>query len=284
MIAAVSTTSIEAKTDSATAKSDLTWMTDYTTAIHRAKAQKKMMLITFCGSDTKSFDACLVPEALKDAKVQERLATLILVKLPNDARITLKGKDVKLLEHPTFSEMCGKAGIAMIDYRDPTAAYHGQVVSAFPVLHDKPYTKDQFLTILTLPAGTITQRTLIYAVRTHPEGPKSTEGAMSDYLSSEALASSAYQAKIHLQGHHNWESRFHRISGRLPSGLQATEVCAESWPGEGLLVAAIDCVHCWHYSSGHWRQVNAFHRLWGYDMRRGSNGIWYATGIFSQKR
>jgi hypothetical protein len=50
----------------------------------------------------------------------------------------------------------------------------------------------------------------------------------------------------------------------------------------GLVAAAIDCVHSWRQSSGHWSAVRSRHRFYGYDMKRGSNGIWYATGIFSE--
>lgn len=266
-------------------ESPLGWMNDYAMAMHRAKAEKRMLLIAFCGTETADFKAFLAPGVLDDAKVQKQLKSFLLLKLPNDVRVDLgKKENIELLKHSTFREMCGTSGIVMIDFRNEGAKYYGHVVSTFPVLRGKRYTKNKFLTILGLPAGTLTQRTLIYAVRIHPESPKSTDGDLSEYLTSEALAHSAHQARIRLQGHHNWESRFHRISRSLPSGLQATEVCAESWPNEGLLKAAIECVRCWHYSSGHWRQVNGFHRLWGYDMRRGSNRIWYATGIFSQKR
>ena len=33
--------------------------------------------------------------------------------------------------------------------------------------------------------------------------------------------------------------------------------------------------------SGHWDAVSSPHLLFGYDMKRGVNGIWYAAGIFA---
>jgi len=57
-------------------------------------------------------------------------------------------------------------------------------------------------------------------------------------------------------------------------------VCAESWPGQGLLRAALECVRCWRLSPGHWRAVSSRSDAYGYDIKRGSNGVWYATGIF----
>ena len=269
-------------TASASPVSQLDWMTDYATAMHRAKAEGQMLLIAFCGNDTEDFKACLAPDVLDDPEVQKQLESFLLLKLPNDVCVDLgKEKGVELLKHSTFREMCGTSGIAMIDFRNKGAKYYGHVVSTFPIMGGKPYTKSKFLTILGLPAGTLTQRTLIYAVRIHPESPKSTDGDLSEYLTSEALASSAYQAKIRLQGHHNWESRFHRISGRLPSGLQATEVwCRElaerrslesshrMRPDAGTIPPAIGARLTVSTVSGATTCAAV------------QNRIWYATGIF----
>jgi hypothetical protein len=41
-------------------------------------------------------------------------------------------------------------------------------------------------------------------------------------------------------------------------------------------------VASWRQSSGHWRAVSGGHAANGYDIRRGSNSNWYATGIFRE--
>ncbi len=105
---------------------------------------------------------------------------------------------------------------------------------------------------------------------------------MNATLVKEAESHSQHQARIRLQGHHQWNTRFHRINAKLPAGLTASEVCAESWAGENLVEAAVECVRCWRLSSGHWSAVRGRHRYYGYDMKRGENGVWYATGIFSR--
>jgi hypothetical protein len=196
----------------------------------------------------------------------------------------MDGKEVTLLELPSFAEMLVRQGMAIIDFANKDTRYYGSIVSTFPLYRGRPFSAQQISVMLDLPPGTLTQRTLIYAVRTHPDRPGSTSGKCCDNLTSEAKSHSKYQAKICKQGHHTWETRFHRIRSRLPSGMTATEVCAESWPGEGLLAAAIDCVNCWRQSSGHWRAVRECHPRYGYDMKRGRNGIWYATGIFGKRR
>jgi hypothetical protein len=145
------------------------------------------------------------------------------------------------------------------------------------------YTPEQLEVIANLPPGTPTQRALIYAIRIHPDAPASTNGTFDPMLAKEAESHSLHQARIQRQGHHNWDARFRRINAVLPAGLVACEVCAESWPGESLVEAAIECVRSWRTSSGHWRAVRTACPVYGYDMKRGSNGVWYATGIFGQK-
>lgn len=259
------------------------WLSDYSEATARAEAEGRMLLIYFRRQDGSGGCSQFEAETLSNPPILQGLNSYVCVRVADDAEVNIEGASTVLLRHRSFAEMVGLPGIAIVDFSDPAAPYFGQVVSTFPFLHGTAYTPSQMEVILDLPPGKLTQRTLIYAVRTHPDAPKSTSGKLDTYLLSEAESHSAYQAKIHLQGHHSWESRFHRINGRLPGGLLASEVCAESWPGQNLLEAAIDCVHCWRQSSGHWRSVKAAHPVFGYDIRRGSNGIWYATGIFGKR-
>ncbi len=121
---------------------------------------------------------------------------------------------------------------------------------------------------------------MIWAVRIHPESPASTAGSFNRALEDSAMEHSEYQARIGVQGHQGWESRFqHVVSAAHASG--ASEVVAESWPSQDLIDSCIDCVASWRQSPGHWEAVRGRHRLFGYDIRRGSNGIWYGTGIFA---
>jgi len=254
------------------------WLTDYAAAVELAKSEGKMLLVFFYNSDK----SCARFEAgtLADAKVRTKLQNVVCARLPLSTKVEVDGEEVRLLDRSRFKEMLGRPGIAILDYAHKDAKYYGCVVSTFPLTSKLFYTPRQMAVILDLPPGTLTQRTLIYAVRIHPEKPASTAGKPTPHLLSEAESHSNHQARICLQGHHGWETRFQHISARLPSGLSASEVCAESWPGENLVEAAIECVRCWRCSDGHWSAVRARHRVFGYDMKRGRNGTWYATGIF----
>ena len=260
------------------------WRSDYAEAHRVASARRKMLLVLFYSPSRKGIGRRYESQVLCDAAVRKKLADYVTVRLPLDARFHSESGETAILDDPAFAEMLGGEGIAILDFVHKDNEHYGCVVSTFPFLKNRPFTVDQTLAMLDLPPGTLTQRTLIYAVRTHPERPASTKGKLDAVLVSEAQSHSDHQAEIRLQGHHNWSTRFHRINARLPRGQLATEVCAESWPGENLLEAAIECVRCWRYSSGHWSAVRARHDRYGYDMKRGSNGIWYATGIFGGRQ
>ncbi len=257
------------------------WRSDYGQALRQAVAERKMLFIFFVDPAEKAaadrFLQNVVPRVVKQADLRR----YVWVRLPLEAEYAENGNKGRLLEHQAFEHMYGRQGVAIVDFTRPDAPYYGRVVSCFPFDRGKLLTDWALRIVLDLPPGTLTQRTMIYAVRVHPERPASTEGRLSPILMEEAQKHSRYQAQIQVQGHHNWDARFHRINARLGGGLTCQEVVAESWAGMELVKAARDCVHAWRQSSGHWSAVRRRHRLFGYDMWRGKNGVWYATGLFA---
>lgn len=263
----------------------LEWLADYGDAMRIAKAQQKMMCVWFHGAPRNPFDRSFETVSLPDPKVVTLLDRFVLVKLPTTATITVDGKPVRLLEHGAFKELQRGPGLALIDFAHRDTEHYGYVVTTLPFTPGKYYRfrPDHLPVALNLPAGTLTQRTLIFAVRIHPERPASTQGQIDPNLVNAAKSHSHYQARILVQGHHHWDARFPRLR-RLLFGLRPQEIVAESWPQEGLVDAAVDVVDSWHHSSGHWQAVYSNQNRFGYDMKKGSNGIWYATGLFGNNR
>lgn len=257
--------------------------TDYQEAMAEAAESRKMLFIYFYDPRMTAARKAFEDQTLSNTEIREKLNRYVVVKLPYNAQITVGGQPVRLLSHGSFSEMLGRPGVAVVDLVHTKASYYGHVVSTFPFTPGKYYRKEAMSIILDLPPGTLTQRTMIYAVRIHPEGPASTQGVFHNALAEEADSHANYQAAILNQGHHSWESRFHRINAKLPSGVVAQEVVAESWPNESLVEACVECVDSWRQSPGHWGAVRSRHPLFGYDIKRGRNGIWYATGIFGRR-
>jgi len=242
-----------------------------------------MMLIWFRAKAPGRIDKDVERAFEQDASVRHQARKFVLVKLVADATIRSGGKLVRLLEHPSFRAMHAHAGLAIIELTDKKRDTYGHLVSAFPFAPGKYYHfRSAYLpVILNLPPGTITERTMIWAVRTHPEHPPSTQGKTDPTLMAAACKHCRYQARIGLQGHHHWGARFQRLRRLLGWRYTPVEVVAESWPGEDLLDSCIDCVDSWHHSPGHWRQVDRRHARYAYDIQRGSNGIWYGTGLFA---
>lgn len=230
-------------------------------------------------------------------KVERRIASIVsgrrrggpsyvLARLPQRCTIRIDGQRTQLLRHAAFREMHGRAGLAIIDLKHRGAEYFGHVVSAFPFVRGNYYrfSLKHLPAMLNLPAGTITQRTMIWAVRTHPDRPASAQGGHNDHLARAASEHSRYQARLGRQGHHRWGSRFQILRRLLGFRYAPVEVVAESWPGQTMIDACVDCVASWRQSSGHWHAVKSAHGLYAYDIQKGANGIWYGTGIFAGYR
>ncbi len=259
------------------------WGDDYPAGVARAKSEKKMLLVHFYALSQSGSIAANEARWFGDRHSATKLDGWVLVHVPNTAQITVSGRQTSLIGHSAFGELHSSPGIAAIDYVHQDAEYYGSVVNVLPFSSGKYYhfQPEYVATLLDLPPGSLTQRSMVYAVRTHSERPASTFCETCGLLMQEAKNQSQYQANIGVQGHHNWDSRFQRIYAQLGGRLPPTEVVAESWPNQDLMDSCVDCVASWRQSSGHWAAVSGRHAVYGYDIRRGSNGIWYATGIFA---
>lgn len=262
----------------------LEWHDSYALGMEKASKTGKMLVVYFHKDGLDVKDDKLYRKLMTDKSLQPLVSANVLVRIPVSQRVRVGGREIRLIDHGAFAELEKHPGLAIIDFVNPKGDHYGDVVSIYPLNLPGALTTHHLKVLLDLPAGSLTQRTLIWAVRIHPEGPQSADGVFLANLAKESQSHSEYQARLNQQGHHHWESRFHRISSRLPQGHSAQEVCAESWPNKGLIAAALDCVASWRHSSGHWSAVKGRHPYFGYDMKRGGNGVWYATGIFSIRR
>lgn len=225
--------------------------TDYKAATEAAIAAKKMLFLDLgVGLDLSVYD-------------EELTAEFVLCQLSKDAEIKSGGETIRLLSHEGFSDLEGRPGLAVVDFTNDDR--HRDVVSVLPERH---ITLQRVREIFKLPPGTLTQRTLIWALRVHPERPQSVYGEPAPELLGHASRHSQVQASMNYQ-HHN-----------LPMGIANKEIVAESWPwNKNVVDAALDIVDSWRQSPGHWGAACAACRFFGYDMK--TNGQkWFATGVF----
>ncbi|MCU0880900.1 MAG: hypothetical protein MUF06_24285 [Pirellulaceae bacterium] len=264
----------------------VTWLDNYRVGMDQAKTDHRLALVWF-GGETESSDHHIERLVREHQPIAEKLQTaFVAIRVPlATLREQEEGEDgpaVRLVDHPAFAELRGQAGLAIVDYREEASPHYGMVVSVYPFA-EGPLSAGDLAVLLDLPAGSLTSRTLVFALRTHPDRPESTSTSDHPILAAEAARHATHQARIRLQGHHGWEHRFHAINARLPAGHVANEVCAESWPGQTLVAAARECVASWRQSSGHWNHVSRPAAYFGFDMQRGTNGTWYAAGIVAHR-
>jgi hypothetical protein len=260
----------------------LEWHSDYAAAHAKAKSERRMLLVNFVPDGDSRMQGQLDKSIETDRSLQRQLRPMVLVRLPQDYESKAADHGGRLVDHSAFAHLSGRTGVAIVDLKHTGTPYYGSVVTALPFSSGKYYRwrNNHFKVALGLPPGTITQRTMVWAVRIHPEAPASTAGRCHKGLAEAAERHSEYQARIGVQGHHRWEQRFHQVRA-VTDANGASEVVAESWPDQNMIDSCIDCVSSWRHSPGHWGAVRGRQRLFGYDIRRGRNGIWYGTGIFA---
>jgi hypothetical protein len=255
--------------------------TDYSEAYREALRDKKDLVIHF-RTDNR-LDAILAhPE------VRNRLYRSAFLQVP--ANYAYKGK--RLLDHGAFAEMGGHGGLAVLSLYDAALPAHGQVISAHPFVPSRynwvpAYGFEEVRAILDLPAtASLTQRSMIYAIRVHPERPQSVYGVPHRAFLGHAHRHSLRQASMRNQHLADLIGTSYLLQSQSGCSVgSASEVVAESWGavvgGENVLEAAFSCVDAWRHSSGHWSAVSRPHRFFGYDVARSGSGTWYATGIFA---
>jgi hypothetical protein len=254
---------------------DIPRIDDYAAAAEAARVSQAMLLVSVEPAADGQTD--LVGRRLDEPAVRERFlrggARWVFCRLDTSSA-------TNLVNDRSLVEMRRGPGVFVVDHTGGPLT--GRIVSILPRTGGKYYgfNPSHVDELADLPPGTLTQRSMILAVRIHPEHPQSTAGRCDPLLCEEAAAHSAHQARIRRQGHHDWGMRSQRIVGRAGGAGSAAEVCAESWENQDLLDSCVDCVASWRHSSGHWNAVRSPQTAYGYDIRRGSNGIWYATGIF----
>ncbi len=263
--------------------SEVQWLDEYESAWKKAVAEKKDLFIYFASDDHP------LETAFQDLEIRQKLHQMVCMKVPYD--VEFEGQ--KLLDRPVFKEMSGKAGFAIMCLSDEEHRCYRELISAHPFVSSryrwapKQYGLDELKLVLNLSRKlTLTQRSMLFALHMHPVKPNSIHGTWNDAFMGHAERHSKHQAKMCYQHHADLIGAINRMGGEMGIGLNnGSEVVAESWGtvvgGENVLEACYSCIDAWSHSPGHWGAVCRHHRYFGYDIAKGSNGTWYATGIFA---
>jgi hypothetical protein len=264
------------------AEPNTTWQDSYAKATDLAMKEKKDLVIYFRAQGE-------LDDVLANAEVAKKLEKFVCLKIPTDYQVA----DKRLLDYAVLSDMLGKPGLAVVSYHDNKLPTFATVISVHPIAASRyrwvpVYGVEQVKITLDLPpAATLSQRSMIYAVRVHPEVPQSVFSVCHPAFLEHAQNHCVRQASMQRQHHANIIAASGTLRSKVEMGFAgASEVVAESWGrfvgGENVLEAAFSCVDAWRHSPSHWSAVARRHTYFGYDIAQGANGTWYATGIFGQ--
>src|SRR5439155_24028200 len=153
------------------ATAEPTWHTDYDTAASLAKKEEKDLVIYFREDVT-------LDEPLRDQEVRTRLADFVCLRVPPSYEYDGR----RLLDYPPLEDMMGKPGLAIVSFHDTELPTYREVISVHPLVGSRyswvpGYGAREVRDILDLPPkATLGQRSMIYAIRVHPERPRSVLG------------------------------------------------------------------------------------------------------------
>lgn len=263
---------------------DLPWHTDYSAAYLQAVAEHKQMLMFFRSDKDLLTAGQLEQNVLSRPELRDPLSKFVRVVLFTSATAPLAKdakpgtKPMRLLDYPCYAHMHGQAGLAIVDLQTKGDPLFGHCISAHPFSSNTLGSVGTVKIMLELPRGTITQRTLTYVLRTHPEQPASVWGQGHPVLFDQCRHASQLMVNYGSVGHHDWGTRSAYVGGQL--GSSPMEV-ASMGSGNNLFEVAHSAVNLWRGSGVHWGMMITPCRHFGYDMVQSPNGTWYANGLIA---
>src|SRR5262245_16163360 len=162
------------------------WHEQYGEAMTTSIVQQRQLFIWFFDPQASPAHAQFEREVLAQPAIASALAErFVVAKLPLDARIGWEADQPPLLAHASFAALKQRSGLAIVELSDPESPHYRHVVSVYPFSRGT-IEAAKLAVLLDLPRGSLTQRTLIFAVRTHPEQPASAASHLSSLLMQEA--------------------------------------------------------------------------------------------------
>ena len=248
----------------AVAEQPLVWHDDYFTAYREAEQQHKQLFIFFRDEqDSEAADSYELT-VLTDETLQKPLREMVLAVIPVD--YSIHETQERLMDYEAFQHQQNRQGIAIVDLVESGSPLHSKVVSAHPFTRGRHLTAPSTKTVLELPRGTITQRSLIYAARINPYKPAGAQG--------EATPDLLNFSHKHCGTMCSWNSMHHSSFGGM-------EIVANNGESATIVDTAKSFIRMWQGSPPHWSILTGRHAKFGMDMKRAPSGHWYATGVFT---
>lgn len=271
----------------ATSSKGLTWHQDYPTGYIEAAGRQNYLLMLFSdvadGSPLAASSNSLFAPSLQPILEQfSRVSLSVNAPMPSvmQARSGTSNNGVQslLLGHRSFRHLGVRAGIVLVDLTDPESAHHAQVVSAIPLPVSGQFTHDDLMLTLNLPKGSISQRTLLSAIRGNVPAAKLSLRNFSGTLVSLARRNSRYMAEYGQSGPFEQGRRRDTVVQEFGFQADLQELFFVTAAEETIQEAARQAVESWQATPAALEVLTTPAVAMGMDMVRSpQNGRWYVT-------
>lgn len=265
---------------------ELAWHRDYLTAYVEAAQQKRYLLMLF-HEDNLQVEAPF-SSAMFAPSMRPMLEQFSRVELPLDVTVPRnadsgeaeKQSDVPelLLQHRSFRHLGVRPGLAIVDLTDPESANYARVVSVIPVPKAGAFSDREVMIALDLPTGSISQRTLLFMIRSTVPDSSLSMREFSPQLVELAHRSCRYMAHAGQLGSFDEDFRQNRIRETFGPQAELKQLLYATESEVTIHVAALQAVESWIESSETFDVLNGPAQAMGMDMFQASeSGRWYVT-------
>ncbi|NQV24786.1 MAG: hypothetical protein HQ518_10495 [Rhodopirellula sp.] len=278
--------SVENPTPDNTAET-LKWHRDYLAAYVEASLEKRYLLMFFReavvgGEPLISTDSVFAPSLRPILEQFSRVELPLNAAMPAPSHTNGADNDADLpnilLKHRSFRHLGARQGIAIVDLTDPASLNYARVVSVLPLPESGPFNSDELTLTLNLPKGSISQRTLLFAIRkTIPDSNLSMR-EFSPTLIELARRNSRYMANAGQAGHFDQEIREQRIEAEFGPQAELKELVFATESDTTIHDAALQAVTSWIGTPESFEVLDTPATAMGMEMFQNSeSGRWFVT-------
>ena len=265
----------------------LNWHNDYLAAYVEASQQKRYLLMLFRdavigGEPLAATDSVFAPS------LRPMLEQFSRVELPLNAAMPILSDDTNdvkndglpnlLLKHRSFRHLGMQSGIAVVDLTDSNSPNHARVVTVLPLPESGQFQDDSLMLALNLPKGAISQRTLLFAIRSTVPDSSLSMREFSPTLVELAHRNSRYMANAGQAGSFDQKTRQQRIEQEFGTNVDLKELVFTTESETTIHDAALQAVTSWIETSESFDVLDGPATAMGMDMfQNAESGRWFVT-------
>ncbi|MDA0921325.1 MAG: hypothetical protein O2945_19825 [Planctomycetota bacterium] len=265
----------------------LSWHSDYLAAYVEASQEKRFLLMLF-RENAVGGEPLAPTDSVFDPSLRPMLEQFSRVELPLNAampNVSSKNEDSEqdalpnlLLKHRSFRHLGMQPGIAVVDLTDPASPNHARVVSVLPLQENGQFNNADLMLALNLPQGAISQRTLLFAIRSTVPDSSLSMREFSPTLIELAHRNSRYMANSGQVGSFDRENRAQQIEKEFGPQARLKELVFATEAETGIQDAALQAVTSWISNSESFDILDSPARAMGMEMFQNSeSGRWFVT-------